>query len=464
LRKRLGFGKGGLGLRRGLGLGRWLRARQRLRSGGVSPEVVNPNSASHHLSHVRRTLGAADIRGWITGLRSAPVATSYRLLRRSSKGSEGFAPANIAREEGKTGFVISTYGDAPIDAARSAGLRYVTDTGPGISRRQRGRGFSYTDPERKRLVDTETIARIKALAIPPAWTDVWICPHPLGHIQATGRDARGRKQYRYHPQWRAIRDETKYGGIVSFGEALPRVRRRTGRHLAMLGLPREKVLAAVVRILDTSLVRVGNPEYTRMNDSFGLTTLRDEHARIEGSVLRFRFRGKGGKQHTVHIQDARLARIVKRCQDIPGEELFQYIDDDGDSRPITSGDVNEYLRDISGEGLTSKDFRTWGGTVLAAEALLRQGRFASETEARSHVVEAIKEVAAQLNNTPAVCRKAYVHPEVIQAYMDGDLVPAWRRAERSLTEWPKGLRREEAILLSVLRNRSAAARETQVPA
>jgi DNA topoisomerase I len=398
------------------------------------------------------------------GTEVRPGRDKLSVAHGSSKGSEGFAPANIAREEGKTGFVISTYGDAPIDAARSAGLRYVTDTGPGISRRQRGRGFSYTDPERKRLVDTETIARIKALAIPPAWTDVWICPHPLGHIQATGRDARGRKQYRYHPQWRAIRDETKYGGIVSFGEALPRVRRRTGRHLAMLGLPREKVLAAVVRILDTSLVRVGNPEYTRMNDSFGLTTLRDEHARIEGSVLRFRFRGKGGKQHTVHIQDARLARIVKRCQDIPGEELFQYIDDDGDSRPITSGDVNEYLRDISGEGLTSKDFRTWGGTVLAAEALLRQGRFASETEARSNVVEAIKEVAAQLNNTPAVCRKAYVHPEVIQAYMDGDLVPAWRRAERSLTEWPKGLRREEAILLSVLRNRSAAARETQVPA
>lgn len=370
--------------------------------------------------------------------------------------------------QGKPGVVSSENGGAPLEAARSAGLRYVTDAGPGISRRRSGRGFSYTDPQGKRLVDREVLARIKALAVPPAWRDVWICPHPLGHIQATGRDARGRKQYRYHPLWRAIRDETKYGGIVAFGEALPRVRRRTGRHLALPGLPREKVLAAVVRILDTSLVRVGNPEYTRMNDSFGLTTLRDEHARVEGSVLRFRFRGKAGKEHTVHIQDDRLARIVKRCQDIPGEELFQYIDDEGESHPVTSGDVNDYLREISGEELTSKDFRTWGGTVLAAEALVRQGRFASETEAKSNVVEAIKEVAAQLNNTPAVCRKAYVHPEVIQAYMDGDLVRTWRRAERSLAEWTKGFRREEAVLLSVLKDRlakaEAKAEETRVSA
>lgn len=403
-------------------------------------------------------------RGDDPGTEGRPGRNKLSVAHDWSKGPEVFAPANIAPEEGKTGFVISANGDAPIDAARSAGLRYVTDTGPGISRRRSGRGFSYTDPEGKRLTDRETIARIKGLAVPPAWRDVWICPHPLGHIQATGRDARGRKQYRYHPQWRAIRDETKYGGIVAFGEALPRVRKRTGRHLSIPGLPREKVLAAVVRILDASLVRVGNPEYTRVNDSFGLTTLRDEHARIRGSVLRFRFRGKGGKEHTVHIQDARLARIVKRCQDIPGEELFQYIDDDGESHPITSGDVNEYLRETSGEALTSKDFRTWGGTVLAAEALVRQGRFASETEARSNVVEAIKEVAAQLNNTPAVCRRAYVHPEVIQAYLDGDLVPAWRHAERSLTEWTKGLRREEAILLGVLRSRSAAYGETRVPA
>jgi DNA topoisomerase I len=365
---------------------------------------------------------------------------------------------------GKTGFVISSNGDAPIEAARSAGLRYVTDAGPGISRRRNGRGFTYADPKGKHLVDKEVLARIKALAVPPAWTDVWICPHPLGHIQATGRDARGRKQYRYHSLWRAIRDETKYGGIVAFGEALPRIRRRTGRHLGLPGLPREKVLAAVVRILDTSLVRVGNPEYTRMNDSFGLTTLRDRHARVEGSVLRFRFRGKGGKEHTVHIQDSRLARIVKRCQDIPGEELFQYVDDDGESHAVTSGDVNEYLREISGEELTSKDFRTWGATVLAAEALVRQGRFRSEGEAKSNVVEAIKEVALHLNNTPAVCRKAYVHPEVIRSYVDGDLVPSWRRAERSLGEWTKGLRREEAILLSFLKNRLPKADEARASA
>jgi DNA topoisomerase-1 len=360
--------------------------------------------------------------------------------------------------------VILGNGDAPVEAAHSAGLRYVTDAGPGISRRRSGRGFTYADPEGKRIVDKEVLARIKALAVPPAWRDVWICPHPLGHIQATGRDARGRKQYRYHQLWRAIRDETKYGGIVAFGEALPRIRRRTGRHLALPGLPREKVLAAVVRILDTSLVRVGNPEYTRMNDSFGLTTLRDRHARVEGSVLRFRFRGKAGKEHIVHIQDARLARIVRRCQDIPGEELFQFIDDEGESHPVTSGDVNDYLREISGGELTSKDFRTWGATVLAAEALVQQGRFTSESEAKSNVVQAIKEVAAQLNNTPAVCRKAYVHPEVIRSYMDGDLVRTWRRTERSLREWTKGLRREEVILLGVLKNRLAGAEEARASA
>ncbi len=350
---------------------------------------------------------------------------------------------------------ISTNGDGSVEAAQAAGLLYVTDARPGISRLRVGRGFSYRNPEGERISDPHAIARIRALAVPPAWTDVWICADPRGHIQATGRDARGRKQYRYHPEWRAVRDETKYERIVGFGEALPLIRRRTDRHLSRPGLPREKVLAAVVRILDASLLRIGNPEYARMNDSFGLTTLRDEHARVEGSTLRFRFRGKGGKEHTVHIQDARLATIVKRCQDIPGEELFQYLDDEGMNRTIESGDVNEYLREISGEEFSAKDFRTWGGTVLAAEALVEQGPFHSENEAKSKVVEAIKEVAAQLNNTPAVCRKSYVHPEVIQAYMEGDLIRIWRRDERSVTEWIEGLRKEEAILLAVLQNRLA---------
>jgi DNA topoisomerase-1 len=291
------------------------------------------------------------------------------------------------------------------------------------------------------------------MAVPPAWVDVWICPDPRGHIQATGRDARGRKQYRYHTEWRAMRDETKYERIVTFGEALPSIRERTERDLSLPGLPRQKVLAAVMRILDTSLLRIGNPEYARMNDSFGLTTLLDKHAKVEGSSLRFRFRGKGGKEHAVHIQDARLAGIVKRCQAIPGQELFQYIDDDGETGTIESGDVNEYLREISGQEFSTKDFRTWGGTVLAAEALVAQGRFGSDAEARSNVAEAIKNVARQLNNTPAVCRKSYVHPEVIQAYTDGDLIRVWRQAERSVTTKIEGLRPEEAILLVVLKSR-----------
>jgi DNA topoisomerase-1 len=344
-------------------------------------------------------------------------------------------------------------GFAPVDSARLAGLRYVSDQGPGISRRRAGRGFVYTDPGGERVTDKETLGRITSMAIPPAWVDVWICPNPRGHIQATGRDSRGRKQYLYHPDWRSVRDETKYERILAFGEALHSIRRRVEHDLAFPGLPREKVLAAVIRILDVSLVRIGNPEYARLNGSFGLVTLRDDHARIDGSTLRFRFRGKGGKQHTVEIEDRRLARIVKRCQDIPGEELFQYIDDDGEGHPIESGDVNDYLREASGQEFTAKDFRTWGGTVLAAEELVSQGSFRTETDATSSVVAAIRAVADQLGNTPAVCRKYYVHPELIRAYLDGDLLRVWRKAERSMTEWIDGLRKEEAILLAVLRSR-----------
>jgi DNA topoisomerase I len=358
------------------------------------------------------------------------------------------SPLGITRS-----LVVSANGDEPLEAAQAAGLMYVTDARPGISRLRAGRGFSYRDQEGRRVTDRPTLDRIRTLAVPPAWTQVWICPNPRGHMQATGRDARGRKQYRYHPRWRAVRDETKYERTVAFGEALPAVRRRTDEDLALQGLPREKVLAAVVRILDTSLLRVGNLKYARMNESFGLTTLRDEHARVEGSTLRFRFRGKGGKEHTVHIEDRRLARIVKRCQDIPGEELFQYIDDEEMSRTIESGDVNRYLRDISGHDFSAKDFRTWGGTVLAAEALVEQGEFTSQADARSNVVAAIQDVARQLNNTPAVCRKSYVHPEVIQAYMEGDLVRVWGQAEESLLEWTQGLRRGEAILVAVLKDR-----------
>ena len=341
----------------------------------------------------------------------------------------------------------------PRESARAAGLRYVTDLSPGVLRQRVGRGFTYVDANGRRVRNREELARIRSLAIPPAWTNVWICPNGRGHIQATGRDARGRKQYRYHPQWRRVRDETKYHKITAFGEALPTIRERVSADLSKEGLSREKVLAAVIRILDTTLLRIGNQEYARMNDSFGLTTLEDRHVDVDGSELRFRFKGKGGKVHEVTVEDRRLARIVKRCQELPGQELFQYVADHGEQRTIESGDVNDYLRDISGEEFSAKDFRTWGGTVLAAEALVRHGEFSNQTEAKSNVVQAIKDVAGELNNTPAVCRSSYVHPEVIEAYLDGSLIGIWRQAEESVKDWIEGLRREEAILLVVLKNR-----------
>jgi DNA topoisomerase-1 len=338
----------------------------------------------------------------------------------------------------------------PEEAARHAGLRYVTDAATGISRRRAGRSFSYVAPDGNRITDQDEIARIKALAIPPAWTDVWISPSPHGHIQATGRDARGRKQYRYHPQWRVVRDENKYGRMLAFAEALPLIRERTERDLSVPGLPHERVLAAVVRLLDSTLIRVGNVAYARENNSFGLTTLRDRHVKIDGSTVRFRFRGKAGKEHQAQFSDRRLASVIKRCQDLPGQELFQYEDEEGDVRAIASDEVNEYLREVGGDDFTSKDFRTWGGTVYAAEVLQEVGEFGSETEARHNVVEAIKRVARQLGNTPAVCRTCYVHPAVIECYMDGTLLSAWERARRSVRGHANGLKEEEAILLRVL--------------
>src|SRR5438477_1948413 len=254
----------------------------------------------------------------------------------------------------------------PVASARAAGLRYVSDQSPGLRRKRAGKGFTYVDSGGRTLRDAETIDRIKRLAVPPAWTDVWICPDPRGHLQATGRDARGRKQYRYHPRWREARDETKYGRMLDFGRALPRLRERVRRDLGREGMPREKVVAAIVRLLDCGYLRVGNPEYARENASFGLTTLRDEHARVRGERLRLRYTGKSGKVQELDIQDPRLARIVKRCQDLPGQELFRYLDDEGRPRAVASEDVNEYLRETAGEDFTAKDFRTWAGTVLAA--------------------------------------------------------------------------------------------------
>ena len=310
----------------------------------------------------------------------------------------------------------------PVESAQAAGLRYVSDTQPGIRRKRAGKGFAYVGTDGKTIRDAKELSRIRSLAIPPAYTDVWICPSPSGHIQATGRDARGRKQYRYHPKWREVRDETKFGRMLGFSQALPKIRARLERDLSLPGLPREKVLATVVRLLERTCIRVGNDEYAKSNRSYGLTTLQDRHVEISGSNLRFEFRGKSGKTHKVDLSDRRLARIVERCQDLPGEDLFQYLDDDNVRQTIGSGDVNEYIREISGQEFTAKDFRTWAGTLLAIEALTKIGSFSTQRNAKSNVLKAIDQVAEQLNNTRSVCRKYYVHPAVLESYLDGKLL------------------------------------------
>jgi DNA topoisomerase-1 len=344
----------------------------------------------------------------------------------------------------------------PAQAAKEAGLRYADDRRPGITRRRAGKAFRYLDPAGRPIRDSETLARIKSLAIPPAWSDVWISPSPLGHIQATGRDDKGRKQYRYHPRWRTVRDNNKYDRMITFGKILPRIRKRTERDLALPGLPRRKVLAAVVRLLEISLIRVGNDEYARSNQSFGLTTMRDRHAQVNGSSVQFKFRGKSGVTHAIELEDRRLARVVARCQDLPGQELFQYVDDEGTVQDVDSADVNEYLREIAGEEFTAKDFRTWAGTMLAALALQEFETFDSQTQAKKNVVSAIERVAERLGNTPSVCRKCYVHPVILDAYLDGSMIDALqRRARQELEESLGELRPEEAAVMALLQNRLA---------
>jgi DNA topoisomerase-1 len=336
----------------------------------------------------------------------------------------------------------------PVESAQVAGLRYVSDTMPGIRRKKAGTGFSYVGPDGKAIRDAKELARIRSLAIPPAYTDVWICPTPNGHIQATGRDARGRKQYRYHPKWRETRDETKFGRMLAFSEVLPRIRDRVERDLELPGLPREKVLATVVRLLECTRIRVGNDEYAKANRSFGLTTLRDRHVEVSGSSLRFEFRGKSGKTHLVELSDRRLARIVHRCQALPGEDLFQYVDDDGVRQTIGSGDVNDYLREISGEEFTAKDFRTWAGTNLALAALVEAGDWTSQRQAKSNVLHAIDLVAEQLNNTRAVCRKYYVHPAVFEAYLAGTMLEALQNGTKKAAK--SALSSEERAMVRLL--------------
>jgi DNA topoisomerase-1 len=345
-------------------------------------------------------------------------------------------------------------GAAPEETAAWAGLSYVSDNRPGLARRRRGQQFRYLEPNGKGISDTKVIRRIRALAIPPAWSDVWICPLADGHIQATGRDARGRKQYRYHHRFREVRDLTKYHHVMAFAHCLPRIRKHVRADMALPGLPREKVLATVVYLLDKTLIRVGNDDYAKQNGSYGLTTLKNRHAEIVGAEVRFHFVGKSGKQWTTKIRDRRVAKIIRSCQDLPGQELLQYRDDDGAVRDVTSTDVNSYLREITGEEVTAKDFRTWAGTVLAGIALKEIEAFDSDAQAKRNIRAAIEHVAKRLGNTPTICRKCYVHPEVLEAYMDRSLVKELtQRSERILRDEVSGLEPEEAAILALLRSR-----------
>jgi DNA topoisomerase-1 len=339
-------------------------------------------------------------------------------------------------------------------AAHEAGLRYVSDEEPGYSRLPFGDWFDYYDERGREILDDAVIERIDALAIPPAYTDVWICPDPRGHLQATGRDARGRKQYRYHADWRQTRDVDKFSRIVAFGERLPRLRRCLARDLALRGLPRNKVLALAVSVLAETLIRVGNHEYARQNNSFGLTTLRNRHVRFPRGAAIFEFRGKSGKDHVVECQDEKLARLLRRCQQLPGQKLFQYKGDDGQPHPIGSGDVNDYLRSACGEDFTAKDFRTWGGTLAAIKAFVRNPPPEGASERTLAMLQnaAVKEVAKQLGNTPAVCRASYIHPAVFAGWVCGTLSEAIKESDLI---HPRKL---ERLALAFLSNRSSPRR------
>jgi DNA topoisomerase I len=342
----------------------------------------------------------------------------------------------------------------PRDAAESAGLIYVSDEEPGIRRRKSGKGFTYVLPGGSKVEDKATLERIRTLAIPPAYTDVWICPKANGHIQATGRDAKGRKQYRYHPAFREVRESTKYEHMLDFAQALPGIRARIQEDMGRRGLPREKVLATVVHLLETTLIRVGNSDYAKQNKSYGLTTLRDPHVQVNGSDLRFQFKGKSGKSWRLQVKDRRVAKIVKACQDLPGQHLFQYLNEEGEQQFVTSADVNAYLKEITGRDITAKDFRTWAGTVLAAMALREFETFDSEAKAKKNVRAAIERVASQLGNTPTICRKCYIHPEVLSCYLEGGLLLEIKdEVESELREELASLKPEEAAVLTLLEAR-----------
>lgn len=344
--------------------------------------------------------------------------------------------------------------DDPQAAARAARLRYVGDDGPGIQRRRQGRGFTYLNPQGNRIADPEERERFEKLAIPPAWTEVWISPHKNGHIQVTGRDEKGRKVYIYHPRWEALRNETKFNRMLHFGEALPNLRRQVDADLRRRSMSRERVLAAAVRLLQQTLIRVGNEEYARNNNSYGLTTLRSEHVDVDGANLHFEFRGKSGKMQNVDIRDPRAARVLRRLQDLPGQHLFQYEDDEGSLHEVTSDDVNDYVRAVAGEPFTAKDFRTWGGTVHAVRVLQEMGEAEDEKQADKNVVALFKQVAEQLGNTPAVCRQYYVHPCVPDCYREGTFFTLCAEAEPTPEE-EEWLEREEQLALHLLRQHVA---------
>ena len=335
-----------------------------------------------------------------------------------------------------------------VAAAEEAGLRYVSDQRPGYTRKAKVKHFEYFDAEGKPIRDEQRLLRIKRLAIPPAWTDVWICPSLSGHIQATGRDARGRKQYRYHERWRELRDENKFDRLAQFANALPNIRRRIAHDLKLPGLPRRKVLATIVRLLERTFIRIGNEEYARENKSFGLTTLKNRHVKVKGAQILFRFRGKSKRQHEVDLTDRRVAKVIAKCQDLPGQDLFQYLDEDREAQEVTSQDVNDYLRQIAGEDFTAKDFRTWGGTVLAAMALSRQDDFETKKQAKANIKTAICAVAELLGNTPAVCRKCYIHPGVVEAYLNQTRIMGLSGDTKALE--PPNLRAAERAVLKFL--------------
>jgi DNA topoisomerase-1 len=406
------------------------------------------------LAAISRTAAAMPVAGHGASVHHGRARECVILRLVPTRRSQAVKPATAPATSAADAPTAAPLTDDARAMARDARLRYATAERPGITRRRSGRGFTYRDVDGGTIRDVETLRRIRSLAIPPAWTDVWICPWPNGHLQATGRDARGRKQYRYHARWTKRRDLDKFDRMVAFARALPRLRRRVDADLARRGLAREKVLAAVVRLLELTLIRVGNDEYAKLNRSFGLTTLRDRHARVQGAQVRFRFRGKAGQVREVGLRDRRLAGIVRRCQELPGQELFQYVGEDGEVRDVASDDVNDYVRKAAGGDFTAKDFRTWAGTVLAYRALRALQPDDSTRGTRRIVVEAIKETAQHLGNTPAVARKSYVHPAVLEAYLDGAIPGALVEAAEEQASPPTAATpKEERAVVALLRQR-----------